>query len=163
MYSILNTNVRKSVQEVVNIILVSLQAGTKAGTQASFYVSFSLNVQSRWSHRASFTPTVNVIVFMSGTFDLFLNGHFDGKNRCATYFAYHNSAIHKAAGLTVLGCSMIWLVLFHHSTFHPWSRQWENGSHSQPMGHFSVEWWNSGIVPVKLWNGWEPWGRQLCE
>ena len=29
-------------------------------------------------------------------------------------------------------------------------------SHSQPMGHFSVEWWNSGIVPIKLWNGQEP-------
>ena len=25
--------------------------------------------------------------------------------------------------------------------------------HSQPIGHFSVEQWNSGIVPVKLWDG----------
>ena len=30
------------------------------------------------------------------------------------------------------------------------------GSHSQPMGHFSLELWNSGIVPVKLYNGREP-------
>ena len=37
------------------------------------------------------------------------------------------------------------------------------GSHSQPMGCFSVEWWNSRIVPVKLSNGQEPLGRWLCE
>ena len=24
-----------------------------------------------------------------------------------------------------------------------------SSSHSQPMGHFSVEWWNNGILPLK--------------
>ena len=31
-----------------------------------------------------------------------------------------------------------------------------DGSHSQPMGYFSVEQWNDRIVPVKSWNGREP-------
>ena len=32
------------------------------------------------------------------------------------------------------------------------------GSHSQPMGHFSVGQWKDGIVPVKSWNDREPRG-----
>ena len=88
MYSILNTNVRKSVQEVVNIILVSLQAGTKAGTQAPFYVSFSL-IYKADDHIELRLHLPLTSQFLWAAPLVFFYGHFDGKNRCATHFAYH--------------------------------------------------------------------------
>ena len=36
---------------------------------------------------ASFTRTVNITVFVSGTFLIFFDRHFDGQNGCATDFA----------------------------------------------------------------------------
>ena len=70
----------------------------------------------------------------------------------------NNSAIQKAAGSLATGRSQ-------NATDSnvPLQTAPAGGSHSQPTGCFSVEWWNSGIVPVKLSNGQEPLGRRLCE
>ena len=59
-----------------------------------------------------------------------------------------NGAIHKAAGSLATGRSQKACGSNDPEAVPAGS------SHSQPMGHFSVEWWNSGIVPIKLWNGW---------
>ena len=92
------------------------------------------------------------------------------------------SAIHKAAGLTVPGRSMIlpgtipenlMTVLFtkppkSHSQKYWWQEQPPEAI--PPLTASRLEWWNDGIVPGKSWNGKEPfvysaisheWSRQL--
>ena len=69
-----------------------------------------------------------------------------------------NSAIHKAESYLATSCSQKAASWNHSPEGVP-----AGSSHSQPMGHFSVEWWNDGIVPGKSWNSREPLGRRLCE
>ena len=61
------------------------------------------------------------------------------------------SAIHKATSCLVTGRSQ--------------KSCWQEPTPEAvpPLTASRLEQWNDGIVPVKSWNGQEPWGQQLCE